>query len=66
MLSIVPLGTEHSGMMQHVQFASSYLGLDIEKDTEPNENRRLYTGTNRCDGPTGNAIKNFDQRRRAG
>ncbi len=39
MLSIVPLGAEHSSMMDHVKFAANYLGLDIEKDPEPNENR---------------------------
>jgi hypothetical protein len=39
LLSIVPLGAEHSSLMQHVQAAASYLGLDIEKDPEPAENR---------------------------
>lgn len=39
LLSIVPLGAEHSTIMQHVQFAAGYLGLEIEKDPEPNENR---------------------------
>ena len=39
LLSVVPLGAEHSGIMNHVQFAAKYLGLDVEKDPEPNENR---------------------------
>jgi hypothetical protein len=39
LLSVVPLGAEHSTIMNHVQFAANYLGLDIEKDPEPNENR---------------------------
>jgi Zn-dependent M28 family amino/carboxypeptidase len=39
LLSIVPLGAEHSTIMNHVQFAAGYLGLDIEQDPEPTENR---------------------------
>ncbi|MBK8494948.1 MAG: M28 family peptidase [Chitinophagaceae bacterium] len=39
LLSIVPLGAEHSTIMKHVKFAAGYLGLEIEKDPEPNENR---------------------------
>lgn len=39
LLSIVPLGAEHSTMMKHVQFAASQLGLEVENDPEPNENR---------------------------
>lgn len=39
LLSIVPLGAEHSSIMKNVEFAANYLGLDIEKDPEPNENR---------------------------
>jgi hypothetical protein len=39
LLSIVPLGAEHSSIMNNVKFAAGYLGLDIEKDPEPNENR---------------------------
>ena len=39
LLSIVPLGAEHSSILNNVKFAASYLGLDIEKDPEPNENR---------------------------
>lgn len=39
LLSIVPLGAEHSTIMSNVQFAANYLGLDVEKDPEPSENR---------------------------
>ncbi len=39
LLSIVPLGAEHSTMMKHVQFAANQLGLEIENDPEPSENR---------------------------
>jgi Zn-dependent M28 family amino/carboxypeptidase len=39
LLSIVALGAEHSSIQQHVQFAANYLGLDVEKDPEPAENR---------------------------
>ncbi|HEU4859142.1 MAG TPA: M28 family peptidase [Chitinophagaceae bacterium] len=39
LLSIVPLGAEHSSLMNNVRFAAGYLGLEIEKDPEPNENR---------------------------
>lgn len=39
LLSIVPLGAEHSTMMNHVKFAANHLGLDIEKDPEPEQNR---------------------------
>ncbi|HMP87977.1 MAG TPA: M28 family peptidase, partial [Lacibacter sp.] len=39
LLSIVPLGAEHSTLMQHVQWAAGQLGLDVEADPEPNENR---------------------------
>jgi len=39
LLSIVPLGAEHSSIMNHVQFAANQLGLEIEKDPEPSENR---------------------------
>ncbi|RYZ00856.1 MAG: M20/M25/M40 family metallo-hydrolase [Chitinophagaceae bacterium] len=39
LLAVVPLGAEHSSMMQHVQFAAGHLGLDVEKDPEPSENR---------------------------
>lgn len=39
LLSVVPLGAEHSTIMNHVQFAANRLGLDVEKDPEPLENR---------------------------
>ncbi|HYF32587.1 MAG TPA: M28 family peptidase [Chitinophagaceae bacterium] len=39
LLSVVPLGAEHSSIMDHVKFAAGHLGLDVEKDPEPNENR---------------------------
>lgn len=39
LLSVVPLGAEHSSIMGNVQFAAGYLKLDVEKDPEPNENR---------------------------
>ncbi len=39
LLSVVPLGAEHSSIMNHVQFAASYLKLDVEKDPEPEQNR---------------------------
>jgi hypothetical protein len=39
LLSVVPLGAEHSSIMGNVQFAAGYLGLDVEQDPEPTENR---------------------------
>jgi hypothetical protein len=39
LLSVVPLGAEHSTIMGHVQSAARHLGLDIEQDPEPTENR---------------------------
>ncbi len=39
LLSVVPLGAEHSSLMHNVKFAANYLGLDVENDPEPNENR---------------------------
>lgn len=39
LLSVVPLGAEHSTIMNHVKFAAGRLGLDVEKDPEPSENR---------------------------
>jgi hypothetical protein len=39
LLSIVPLGAEHSSLMGNVQFAAHHLGLDVEKDPEPEQNR---------------------------
>ena len=39
LLSVVPLGAEHSSLMNNVKFAATQLGLEVEKDPEPNENR---------------------------
>ncbi len=39
LLSIVPLGAEHSSLIKNVEFAATTLRLDIEKDPEPSENR---------------------------
>ena len=39
LLSVVPLGAEHSSLMNNVKFAAKQLGLEIEPDPEPNENR---------------------------
>jgi hypothetical protein len=39
LLSVVPLGAEHSSLMGNVKFAADYLGLDVEKDPEPEQNR---------------------------
>lgn len=39
LLSVVPLGAEHSSIMNNVKFAASYLKLDVEKDPEPEQNR---------------------------
>jgi len=39
LLAVVPLGAEHSSIMNNVQFAANHLGLDVEKDPEPTENR---------------------------
>ncbi|HEX4877858.1 MAG TPA: M28 family peptidase [Chitinophagaceae bacterium] len=39
LLSIVPLGAEHSSLIKNVEFAAKELGLEIEDDPEPNENR---------------------------
>jgi Zn-dependent M28 family amino/carboxypeptidase len=39
LLSVVPLGAEHSSLMNNVKVAARYLGLEVEKDPEPNENR---------------------------
>ena len=39
LLSVVPLGAEHSSLMNNVKFAADFLGLEVEKDPEPNENR---------------------------
>jgi hypothetical protein len=39
LLSVVPLGAEHSSIMGNVQFAAGQLGLEVEQDPEPSENR---------------------------
>lgn len=39
LLSVVPLGAEHSSIMDNVKFAAGYLGLEVEPDPEPSENR---------------------------
>jgi Peptidase family M28/PA domain len=39
LLSIVPLGAEHSSLMKNVMMAANYLSLDVEKDPEPEQNR---------------------------
>lgn len=39
LLSVVPLGAEHSSIMGNVKFAADYLGLEIETDPEPEQNR---------------------------
>lgn len=39
LLSVVPLGAEHSTLANNVNFAAKYLGLAVEKDPEPSENR---------------------------
>ena len=38
LLSIVPLGSAHSTMAKHVNFAAKTLKLDIEEDPEPEQN----------------------------
>lgn len=39
LLAVVPLGAAHSSLMNEVKTAASYLGLDVEVDPEPLENR---------------------------
>ncbi len=39
LLSVVPLGAPHSSLMEPVTKASNYLGLSIETDPEPEQNR---------------------------
>lgn len=39
LLSVVPLGANHSSLMKNVEFAASQLGLEVQEDPEPNENR---------------------------
>lgn len=39
LLAFVPLGSENSSLMGNAQFAAQHLGLEIEKDPEPEQNR---------------------------
>jgi len=39
LLSVVPLGAAHSTLMGNVEFAASHLGLTVEQDPEPEQNR---------------------------
>jgi hypothetical protein len=39
LLSVVPLGADHSSLLGDVQRAASHLGLAVEADPEPGENR---------------------------
>lgn len=39
LLSVVPLGAIHSSLMGQVKTAATYLGLDVEDDPEPEQNR---------------------------
>jgi Zn-dependent M28 family amino/carboxypeptidase len=39
LLSVVPLGAEHSSLMNNVRFSAGFLGLEVENDPEPSENR---------------------------
>ncbi len=39
LLSVVPLGAAHSSLMNQVKTASAYLGIDVENDAEPEQNR---------------------------
>jgi hypothetical protein len=39
LLSVVPLGAQHSSLSQPVAEASQYLGLTVEDDPEPEQNR---------------------------
>ena len=39
LLSVVPLGAQHSSLTRQVAQASSYLGLSVEDDPEPEQNR---------------------------
>ncbi|MCX2740312.1 M28 family peptidase [Pontibacter anaerobius] len=39
LLSVVPLGAAHSSLQEEVKQASNYLGLDVEEDPEPEQNR---------------------------
>ncbi|WP_246074098.1 M28 family peptidase [Hymenobacter jeollabukensis] len=39
LLSVVPLGAQHSSLMEPVQRAAKYLDLSVENDPEPEQNR---------------------------
>ncbi|GAB3818452.1 M28 family peptidase [Pontibacter rugosus] len=39
LLAVVPLGAAHSSLEDEVKQASNYLGLDVEEDPEPEQNR---------------------------
>lgn len=39
LLSVVPLGAQHSSLMQPVQRAAKYLDIAVENDPEPEQNR---------------------------
>jgi hypothetical protein len=39
LLSTVPLGAEHLSVMGNVKFAVDYIGLEVENDPEPEQNR---------------------------
>jgi|APTNR8051073442_1049403.scaffolds.fasta_scaffold00005_339 Zn-dependent M28 family amino/carboxypeptidase len=39
LLSIVPLGAQHSSLMNQVKAAAAYLALEVEDDPEPDQNR---------------------------
>ncbi|GHA55322.1 M28 family peptidase [Pontibacter akesuensis] len=39
LLAVVPLGAAHSSLEDEVKQASKYLGLDVEQDPEPDQNR---------------------------
>lgn len=39
LLSVVPLGAQHSSLMNQVKAAAAYLTLEIEEDPEPDQNR---------------------------
>jgi hypothetical protein len=39
LLSVVPLGAVHSSLMGQVKTSATYLGIDVEDDPEPEQNR---------------------------
>jgi hypothetical protein len=39
LLAVVPLGAQHSSLMNQVKTAAAFLKLDVEEDPEPLENR---------------------------